>query len=187
MALPDIWTDRRITREEYDRMVRAGVFIGQRVELVEGIVYEMSPQDNPHASGLRRARWALEEICPEGYQVDVQMPLCLLQDSEPEPDLAIVRRDPLDYAEGHPTSAALLVEIAHSSLRHDRRKAKTYAAAGIEEYWISDVVRGVLEVYREPVDGSYTTRQVLQRGERISPLVRPDKEIVVDDLLPPKL
>ena len=102
------------------------------------------------------------------------MPLNLGLDSEPEPDLAIVRRDPLNYVEGHPTSAVLLVEIAHSSLRHDRRKAKTYAAAGIEEYWISDVVRGVLEVYREPVDGNYRTRQVLHRGERIAPLVRPD-------------
>lgn len=185
MALPDIWTDRRITREEYDRMVRAGAFIGQRVELVEGIVYEMSPQDNPHASGLRSARWALEKICPEGYQVDVQMPLNLGLDSEPEPDLAIVRRDPRNYFEGHPTSAALLVEIAHSSLRHDRRKAKTYATAGIEEYWISDVVRGVLEVYREPVDGIYRTQQILRRGERIAPLARPDVTVAVDDLLPP--
>jgi Uma2 family endonuclease len=184
MALPDIWTDRRITREAYEQMVGTGAFVGRRVELVEGIVYEMSPQGNPHAAGLRRARRALEAVCPEGYQVDVQMPMCLGQDSEPEPDLSIVRRDPLDYLEGHPTSALLVVEIADSSLRHDRTKAKTYAAAGIEDYWISNLVLGVLEVYREPVDGIYRTQRVLRRGERIAPLARPDETVAVDDLLP---
>jgi Uma2 family endonuclease len=187
MALPETWTDRSTTREEYERMVRAGAFVGRRVELVEGIVYEMSPQDNLHAAGLRRARWALEEICPEGYQVDVQMPLNMGLDSEPEPDLAIVRRDPLDYIEGHPTSAALLVEIADSSLRHDRQKAKAYAAAGVEEFWIANLVHGVLEVYREPVQGTYRKQQVLRRGERVSPLSRPDATVAVDDLLPQKL
>ncbi len=186
MALPDIWTDRRITREAYEQMVRAGAFVGRRVELVGGIVYEMSPQDSLHAAGLRRARWVLEEICPEDYQVDIQMPLDLGQDSEPEPDLAIVRRDPLNYVQGHPTSALLVVEVADSSLRHDRDKAESYALAGIEDFWIANLVHGVLEVYREPVKGTYRSRLVLRRGERLAPLARPDVTVAVDDLLPQK-
>ena len=184
MALPDIWTDHHITREAYDQMVSAGAFIGRRVELVGGIIYEMSPQDRLHASGLRYARQVLEGICPQGYYVDVQMPLNLGLDSEPEPDLAIIRRDPQNYAQGHPTSAVLVVEVAHSSLRHDRDKADVYALAGIEEYWIVDLVHKVLEVYREPLDGAYRSRLILRRGERISPLARPDVTVAVDDLLP---
>ena len=186
MALPETRTDRRITREAYERMVRAGAFVGRRVELVGGIVYEMSPQDSRHAAGLRRTRWVLEEICPEGHQVDVQMPLSLGLDSEPEPDLAIIRRDPLNYLQGHPTSAALVVEVAESSLRHDRDKAEIYALAGIEDFWIVNLVHEVLEVYREPVHETYRTRLVLRRGERISPLARPDVTVAVDDLLPKK-
>src|SRR6185436_4514578 len=115
------------------------------------------------ASGLRRARWVLEEICPQGYYVDVQMPLSLGLDSEPEPDLAIIRRDPQDYARGHPTSAALVVEIAQSSLRHDRDKAEIYALAGIEDFWIVNLVHNVLEVYRQPAHETYITRLVLRR------------------------
>jgi len=184
MALPETRTDRRTTREAYERMVEAGAFVGRRVELVRGIVYEMAPQDSLHAAGLRRARWVLEEICPEGHQVDIQMPLDLDLDSVPEPDLAIVRSDVLDYVEGHPTSALLVVEIADSSLQHDRQKAEAYALGGIEDFWIANLVRGVLEVYREPVNGVYRTRMVLRRGERISPLARPDVSIAVDDLLP---
>ncbi|HYU33287.1 MAG TPA: Uma2 family endonuclease [Thermoanaerobaculia bacterium] len=183
MALPETRTDRRTTREAYERMVKEGAFVGRSVELVRGIVHEMSPQDSLHAAGLRRARRVLEAICPEGYEVDVQMPLNLGLDSEPEPDLAIVRRDPLEYVQGHPTSALLVVEIADSSLRHDRDKAGMYALAGIEDFWIANLVRGVLEVYREPVDGTYRTRQVLRRGERIAPLARPDAMLPVDDLL----
>lgn len=186
MALPDIWTDRRITREAYEQMVTVGAFVGRRVELVGGIVYEMSPQDSLHAAGLRCARQVLEEICPEGYEVDVQMPLSLGLDSEPEPDLAIVRLDPQNYVQGHPTSAALVVEVAHSSLRHDRDKAEVYALAGIEDFWILNLVHQALEVYRQPVHGTYSKHLVLRCGERISPLARPDMTLAVDDLLPKK-
>jgi Uma2 family endonuclease len=183
MALHEI----RATLEAYERMVSAGVFDGRRVELVQGVVYEMTPQDSLHASSLRQVRRVLEEICPEACDVDVQMPLNVGLDSSPEPDLAIVRRDPLNYVEGHPTAALLVVEIADSSLARDRKKAAVYAQAGIEDYWIANLVRNVLEVYREPLDGTYRTRQVLRRGERITPLLRPDVAIAVDDLLPKKV
>ena len=184
MALPDISTDRYTTREEYERMVSRGVFDGRRVELVQGIIYEMTPQNSLHASSIRRVRRVLEEIHPEDCDVDIQMPLSVGLDSSPEPDLAVVRRNPSEYIEGHPESALLVVEIADSSLRRDRKKAAVYAQAGVDDFWIVNLGRDVLEVYREPVDGAYRTRLILRRGERITPLLRPDVSLAVDDLLP---
>lgn len=168
-------------------MVEAGVFGDRRVELLDGVVYDMTPQNRRHAAALRKMRRALETICPKGWEVDVQMPLAAGDDdSLPEPDLAIVPHDPTGYLSGHPQTAALVVEIADSSLRHDREhKTKVYALAGIRESWLVNLVRDVLEVYRDPLDGIYQTRLVLDRGERIAPLIRPDVLVAVDDLIPP--
>lgn len=185
MALPDTRAPHHWTRDEYERMVESGSFVNRRVELIEGIVHEMAPQDNLHAAGLRQVRWALEKICPDGYQVDVQMPMNLGLDSVPEPDLAIVPRDPLNYVHGHPTHALLIVEVADSSLRHDQqRKARVYAQAGVQDFWIANLVQDVLEIYREPVKGGYRQKLVLHRGESIAPLARPEVSVAVNDLLP---
>jgi len=175
----------RITREEYVRMAEAGVFEGRRVELIDGMVYEMTPQLSPHASSIRRSLRALQAIFSlEEYDVDVQLPLDLGSHDMPEPDLAVVPRDETDYYASHPTGAVLVVEVADTSLRHDRKKGRTYATAGIQDYWIVNVAQDVLEVYRDPVGGTYRTRRLLRRGEQIAPLGRPDVTIAVDDLLP---
>lgn len=174
----------RWTREEYEQMVEAGVFGERRVELLDGVVYDVTPQSRRHASALRRARRILESLCPEGCEVEVQMPLNVGGGSTPEPDLAIVPRDPRDYETGHPVDALLVVEIADSSLRHDReRKLPVYAQAGIQECWIVNLVRNLLEVYRDPVGGVYRANLILRRGERITPLARPDASIALSDLL----
>lgn len=169
-------------------MVEAGVFGDRRVELLDGVVYDMTPQSRRHAAALRKARRALEAVCPEDCDVEVQMPLSLEPDSTPEPDLAIVPRDPGDYAGGHPTTALLVVEIADSSLQHDRnQKARAYARAGIQDFWILNLLDNLLEVYRDPVDGTYRSRQTFRRGERLAALARPDLGIAIEDLLPAKL
>ncbi|HEV7785115.1 MAG TPA: Uma2 family endonuclease, partial [Thermoanaerobaculia bacterium] len=87
---------RHWTREEYERLVAEGFFQPEeRLELVDGIIFEMSPQSPPHAVAIRLARRALERVFSEGFDVLVQMPLALDDDSEPEPDLAVVRgQDP---------------------------------------------------------------------------------------------
>jgi Uma2 family endonuclease len=108
-------------------------------------------------------------------------------DSLPEPDLAIVPLDPGGHLSGHPQTAALVVEVADSSLRHGREhKTKVYARAGIQESWLVNLIRDVLEVYRDPLDGIYQTRLDLGRGESIAPLIRPDALIAVNDLVPPR-
>ncbi len=177
-------TEVRTTREEYVRMVEAGAYEGRRVELVDGVVYEMTPQLSPHASTVMLVQDALRDVFPSGFSLRCQMPLDVGSASMPEPDLALVTGSPRDYYASHPTGAALVVEVADTSLHHDRRKASTYAVAGVQEYWIVNLLRSILEVYRNPMGDAYRTRLILRRGERIAPLAKPDASILVDDLLP---
>ena len=82
---------RRWTREEYERLVEQGFFHPEeRLELVEGVIYEMTPQSSYHATGIRATQRALEPIFTEGYDIRPQLPLALGDDSEPEPDVAVV-------------------------------------------------------------------------------------------------
>jgi Uma2 family endonuclease len=175
------------TREEYVRMVEAGVFEGRRVELIDGVVFEMPPQLSPHAATVMLAQEVLRGVFSPGFSLRCQMPLDVGTESMPEPDLAVVPGTPRDYYTAHPTDAALVLEVADTSQSHDRkRKARTYAKARLQDYWIINLARDVLEVYRDPVGDNYRTRLVLHRGERIAPLSRPDAPIAVTDLLPVK-
>ncbi|HEX9940398.1 MAG TPA: Uma2 family endonuclease [Thermoanaerobaculia bacterium] len=177
---------RRWTREEYERRVNEGYFQpGDRVELVDGVLYEMSPQSGYHADGVSLVEYALRPLYPEGFYLRIHMPLALSFDSEPEPDIAVVSGRPGDYSPHHPTTAILIVEVADSSLYHDRkRKASLYARAGIPEYWILNLVKRCLQVYRHPKDSVYTTRFVLRAGDTVSPLAGPEASIPVASLLP---
>lgn len=179
---------RRWTREEYERLVEQGFFHpDERIELIEGVIYEMPPQKSLHAFGVRAVTTSLQAIFGKGFDVRSQMPLALSEDSEPEPDVAVVPGSFTDYIESHPTTAELIVEVADSSLLHDRkRKTRLYARAGIAEYWILNLVKRCLEVYRAPKDGIYTVRLILRDGDSVSPLARPEASIPVASLLPRK-
>ena len=178
----------RWTREEYERLAEEGYFQpGERVELIDGVIYEMTPQNSLHAAGIRAGERALQPVFAEGFDVRSQLPLALGFDSEPEPDIAVVPGTWEDYVDGHPTSAVLVFEAADSSLYHDRkRKGSLYARAGIQEYWLLNLVKSCLQVYRNPKDGTYTTRFVLRAGDTVSPLARPDASIPVAKLIPPR-
>jgi Uma2 family endonuclease len=105
----------------------------------------------------------------------------------PGADFAVVPGTPRHYYSAHPTGAVLVLEVTDTSQHRDRkRKVGDYATAGIQDYWIVNLARDVLEVYRDPLDGTYRTRQVLRRGESLAPLARPESPIAVDDLLPLK-
>ena len=180
--------NRRFTREEYERLVDQGYFHPEeRIELVDGLLYEMTPQSGYHAEGVSLVEYALHPLYREGLYLRVQSPLALGLDSEPEPDIAVVPGRPGAYGPVHPTTAILIVEVADSSLIYDRkRKASLYARSGIPEYWILNLVRWCLEVYREPKDGAYASRTVLREGDSVSPLSRPEVSIPVANLFPPK-
>lgn len=176
----------RWTSEDYERAAAAGCFGPEgRVELIEGVVYDMSPQNSRHSAVVRLVEKALGRAFGTGWDVRGQMPLALEVDSEPEPDVAVVVGSPRDYLDAHPTTAALIVEVADASLGHDRkRKAPLYARAGIPEYWIVDLTEGALEVYREPSPEGYRVKTVLHAGETVSPLALPEGSLAVLDLLP---
>lgn len=176
----------RWTREEYERMAAAGFFPPEaRVELVEGVVYDMAPQTSFHSTGVYAFEEELRAVFSSGYAIRAQMPLALGDDSEPEPDIAVVPGSFKDYAYAHPTTAVLVVEVADSSISHDkRRKIPLYAQAGIPESWLLNLRRKVLEVYRDPVDGLYRSRTLLRLGDTVSPLARPEAVLSVASFFP---
>jgi Uma2 family endonuclease len=162
---------RRWTRQEYDRMVEAGVLTeNDRVELIGGEILAVTPQNSPHATAVVLASDTLRSVLPPDCHVRSQLPLALGDDSEPEPDVAIVRGPVRAYHDAHPQSAVLILEVADSSLAFDRRvKGSLYARAGVSEYWIINLVDSVVEIYREPTqDPSARFGWSYARSERIT-------------------
>jgi Uma2 family endonuclease len=186
MAVAEIETFHHWTREEYERMAAEGYFHPEaRVELIEGIVYDMAPQGSFHSTAYRLAEEALRKVLTSGCDVRGQLPLALGESSEPQPDIAVVAGSPRDYTRGHPATALLVVEISDSSLLYDRQtKLPLYARHGIQECWIVNLRNDTVEIYREPSDGLYHSRIALHGGDVLSPLARPEAVIPVAELLP---
>jgi Uma2 family endonuclease len=184
---------RRWTRVEYERLIDLGVFQpGERLELLDGELVVREPQGARHAGTIRRVVAALRHALGDVWQIDAQLPIALDDASEPEPDVAVVRRDPRGYLDAHPSSAVLVIEIAESSYRIDREyKASLYARARVPEYWIVDLTRDTLEVHRQPEATAhalygwrYGSVQALRSPATVTALVAPDTAIAVGDLLP---
>jgi len=130
---------------------------------------------------------AVRGILPPGYHLQVQAPLAISDDGEPEPDVAVIQGAIRDYATRHPTTALLVVEVADTSLDLDRgRKKAAYVRAGIPEYWILNLPARNLEVYRDPEPGveTYRTQRTLRAGDEMSPVSFPIGRISVSALLP---
>jgi Uma2 family endonuclease len=182
---------RRWTRKEYYRLLDLDFFRNQRVELIEGEILEMPSMKNPHAIALGLAQDVLGAVFGPGYWVRNQLPLHFGSRSEPEPDFAVVQGGPRDYQD-HPTTALLVVEISDTTLSFDRgRKKSLYARAGIEDYWIVNLMDDQLEVYREPQLESrrprrytYSKVTMLKPGAVAKPLAAPNARIAVSNLLP---
>ena len=180
---------RRWTHEEYYRLAEMGFFDDERVELLDGRIWKLPPQKTPHFTTVRRTTDTLQEVFGEGYEVRPQGPFRLPNGSEPEPDVLVVPGTSSDFIKSHPivTDSLLLVEVSDSTLAKDRgSKLITYARAGIEEYWIVNLVHSQLEVYRQPtLEGIYMESSIYRNGESVAPLNAPDREAAVADLLPP--
>lgn len=177
---------KRWTREEYERLAESGFFHpDERVELIDGIIYEMSPQTSRHSSTIRAAQEALLRVFLDGFDLRVQMPLDLNAHSKPEPDLAVVAGHWRDYLSAQPTTAVLIVEVSDSTLLLDREaKRMLYAEAEIPEYWILETRAKQLEVFRDPSHGNYRSRTTLKPGDSIAPLAVLGASMQVADLLP---
>jgi Uma2 family endonuclease len=184
---------RRWTRIEYEKLIDLGIFQpGEAIELLGGELIVSEPQGAAHYTAILKTARALEVAFGTGWVVRTQGPIGLDDDSEPEPDVAVVRGSLEDYRTAHPSRPVLTVEVAESSLDGDReRKGGAYARAGLADYWIINLVDRVLEAYREPAaDPSssfgwrYARREVFRPSGEVRPLAMPSSAIRVADLLP---
>lgn len=172
-----------ISRAEYDELVRRGAFDDARVELLYGRIVSMSPIGKEHRYSVTKLARLFIESLSRRADVHVQQPFAAPDESEPEPDVAIVA--PGDYLDDHPKTAWLIIEVADSSLARDRAKAKLYASAGVTEYWIVNLVDGVVEAHREPQAHGYATSTRHGRGDVLQLQRFPDIAVRVADVLPP--
>ncbi|BAZ86229.1 Uma2 family endonuclease [Dolichospermum compactum] len=176
------------TVDEYHRMAEAGIFEpSERVELLEGKIICIVAKGISHRSAMGRTNKLLQKRLENQAWIAIQDPVKLNERSEPEPDIAVVKIDPLDYADHHPTPTEiyLIIEVADSSLKLDTEiKAKAYSQAGIKDYWVLDVVKRELIVFRNPTTEGYQNQEIITEHQNISPLDFPDLEIVVSQMLP---
>ncbi|MCX7672798.1 MAG: Uma2 family endonuclease [Thiobacillaceae bacterium] len=184
-VLPAVRT-HRIPRQKYEQMVEAGIFGPEdRLELLDGELIEMAPQKSRHATAISLLAAALQTCFDQDHHLRVQMPLALDEYSEPEPDLAVVPGSPRDYRDAHPGRAALVIEVAESTLAYERgRKLAAYARAGIPEYWILDLGSETLEVCRRPMGEAYGERRILAAEEALAPLADNGRTLRVAEILP---
>lgn len=182
----------RWTVEQFHEMADRGWFEGRRPFLLDGIIWEQGPMNPLHASAVFLTAEAIRAIFGTGWVVRAQMPLKVDEDNDPLPDLAVCAGKASDFFTAHPVTAALVVEVADTSLREDlSAKAERYATAGVADYWVLDVVNRRMHVLRDPQPlpkglgaTAYRTQTILGPTDRVSPLAAPHASILVGDLLP---
>jgi Uma2 family endonuclease len=178
---------RLFTTAEYHQMLQAGILSeDDRVELIEGEIWEMSPIGSWHAGSVNRLTSALVRAFGNRAVVSVQNPVHLDGYSEPQPDLAILRYREDFYSEVHPTpeDTLILIEVADSSVQFDRQvKTRLYAKKGVPEVWLFVLPESRIEVYRDPSPEGYQQVAIVRPGERLSPLAFPDLAIEVNAIL----
>ena len=182
----------RWTLKEYRELNDVPALHHLRTVLIDGVIYTMPNANPPHSTALSLVDVWSRTVFAAGHVVRVQMPFDILSDTEPNPDLAVVVGSPRDYTTANPTTAALIVEVADSSLFLDTTtKAEKYATAGVPDYWVIDLENRVLIVYRDPAPlpaglgaTAYRQRNTYGPDATVSPLAAPGASVKVADLLP---
>lgn len=176
----------RLSTADFHRMVEAGVLDEEtRVELIEGEMVVMSPIGSRHSGVVNQLAAIFFERLQRRAIVSVQNAVHLNDQSEPQPDLALLRPRADYYKRSQPTpeEILLLVEVADTSLDYDREvKLPLYSRAGIPEVWIVNLVDGWLEVYRDPAPVGYTALQKVLPGRTAAPLMFGDLLVAVDEI-----
>jgi hypothetical protein len=194
---PSTIVDRlyRLSVDQYHAMAEAGILgTNDRIELIEGLLVNKMTKKRPHVIATDLAQYTLIRALPVGWYVSMQNPIAIAEaDSEPEPDIQVVRGTTRDHPDRTivPTDVALVIEISDSSVRDDQTTKKTlYALASIMYYWIVNLPANRLEVYSDPTgpDPSPDYRRRSEHGpDDIVPLILDGQEvarIAVRDLLP---
>lgn len=184
---------RRFSVAEYHRMIELGFFArDERCELLEGWIVRQVSKNPPHESHVALGRRMLDRRLPPGWHVRVQSAITT-PESEPEPDLAVVRGEEMEYKARHPEAAdiAIVVEISSTTLKDDRTlMGRIYARACLSTYWIINLVDQQVEVYEQPSgpvqEPSFGHHRVFRRGEAVPFIVDGNDvgPIPVTDLLP---
>ena len=183
---------RKWTVVEFNHMGDMGWFEGRRAYLLDGVIWEDGPMNLPHSIALGLVSRKLDKVFGPTWWVRGQQPLHVDQQNDPMPDVAVVPGDPRDYSGGEPTTAALVVEVADTSLSSDiTEKAERYATAGVADYWVLDLNGRRLLVLRDPAPlpaglgaTAYRAQLTLGPTDHVSPLAMPTATILVADLLP---
>lgn len=178
-------TTAKWTVHDYHQMVKAGILAGRRVELLQGDIVEMAPEGPEHAYLADDTSKYLTRLLGDRAQVRDSKPITLVPNSEPEPDIAVVRPLGSVYRQRHPYPEDVfwLIEFANTSLAKNLNpKRAIYAAANIPEYWVVNLKARQVTVLREPVAGDFRSETVWQNGE-IAPLAFPNVEVASDRLL----
>ncbi len=177
---------RKITVEEYEAMYEAGVFKpDERLELINGEILKVAPMNAPHIAHVANLSRLLIETFGKRITVFTQLPVVLSEDSEPEPDIALLkwRKDHYFSRKATASDVYLLIEVADTSLLYDRRiKLPLYARAGIPEVWIVNLQARELEVYRNPKGEAYSESRILKPSDGVSLLAFPDVELALSEV-----
>ena len=180
---------RRWTIEEFERIPDEAITEGERVELIDGLIYTKVGQNDPHCFGLLYAIEALRAVFAQGFVVVSQMPTRFATDSKVEPDILVLRGSLRNYEDRRAdprTDVALVVGVSDTSLAYDTGlKAWLYATQGVPEYWVVNLQNRTLEVHRRPNPtlGGYAEVTIYSEGESAA---AGSVEIAVSDLLPKK-
>jgi Uma2 family endonuclease len=177
---------KKFTTETYHKMSELGLFPeGDRLELIKGEIIEMSPVGLKHASCVKRLNHLFMKKLGDQVIVGVQDPIQLEDNSEPQPDLVLLKPRSDFYGNEHPQpkDILLLIEVSDSSLEYDRTvKIPLYAENQISEVWLVDLNESCLEIYRKPYQNYYQNTQKLSHINSIILSNFPEFEIKISDL-----
>lgn len=178
---------RRFTVADFLRLAEIGFLADdERVELIRGEIIEMSPISEGHASTVMRLVSLLSRMFGQRALLSVQNPVQLDDATLPQPDVALLRPRDDFYGQRHPgpEDTLLLIEVSDTTLTYDRRvKTALYSAAGVMEYWIINLQKRQIEVYREPQSEGYRTMTRYAPGETLSPLAFPEVQLDITEIL----
>jgi Uma2 family endonuclease len=178
---------RRFTVEEFQRMGEAGIFApDERVELIDGEIIQMTPIGPHHVRCVFALDDYLRAIVGPEVRISIQMPV-QLPGSQPQPDLALLRRSHLQRDElPSPAACLLVVEVSDSTVEFDRKKKRLdYAQAGIAEYWVLDLPAQMIVVHVEPVAGDYRKVAEYRHGTAFLSPALGGREVRVEEVLDP--
>lgn len=178
---------RKFTVEQYHKMLESGILTeNDRVELIAGEIVEMSPIGTKHAACVARLIWLFMRTLADAAIIWVQNPIQLNDNSEPQPDVVLLkpRDDFYESAHPQPSDIFLLIEVADATIKYDREvKVPLYAKDNILEVWLVDINEQIVEVYREPTSDGYRNIQKFSRGQTLSILAFPERNITVNEVL----